>query len=119
MPYLQINDDSSNGKMGISLDAINTIASRAVNEVEGAAVYKSPKGGKRKEIPFQSLFHLSGGGSTTLSQGKALVRINVSLSKESPVSDVCLAIQKSVSDAIHLACDAIPCEIRIKVIELV
>ncbi|MDY5441116.1 MAG: Asp23/Gls24 family envelope stress response protein [Candidatus Enteromonas sp.] len=119
MPYLEINNYSSNGKMGISLDAINTIATRAVNEVEGAAVYQNKKGGKGKEIPFRKLFELTSGVSTTLTQGKAVVRINVSISKESPVSDICLAIQKRVSDDIHLACDAIPTEIRIKVVELV
>lgn len=73
---------------------------------------------KGKKPDRANLFELSGGVNTSLSNGKALVKMDVVLSRNCDVREVCIAIQKKVSEAIHLACETLPCEVRLRVVDL-
>ena len=98
MAYLEINNYSQVGKMGISTDAITTIASKAIQDINGVEISQ----GKGKK--------------TTIVQGKAIIRMEVILQEGTPVKTICLAIQKKVAEAIHLACETVSCEISLKVV---
>lgn len=112
MSYLEINNYSQVGKMGISSDAITTIASKAIQDIEGVEISQ----GKGKKTRLSSLFQLSGGVKTNIVQGKAVIRMEIILKEGTPVKAVCLAIQKKVAEAIHLACETVLCEISLKVV---
>ena len=112
MAYLEINNYSQVGKMGISTDAITTIASKAIQDINGVELSQ----GKGKKTRLSNLFQLSGGVKTTIVQGKAIIRMEVILQEGTPVKTICLAIQKKVAEAIHLACETVSCEISLKVV---
>ena len=42
--------------------------------------------------------------------------MEVILQEGTPVKTICLAIQKKVAEAIHLACETVSCEVSLKVV---
>lgn len=115
MAYLTINNYSSYGKMCISTEAITSIVMRVVKDIDGVHI-ASDKGGLKSIL--QSLFELKGGVQTNLVNGKAVIRMDLILSKNCEVREVCLRIQGKVIEALHIACEGLPCEVRIRVVDL-
>ena len=105
--YILINNYARIGTMGISRQAIGSIASTAVNSVRGAHV------SSRK-----AAFTVDSGVKVTFDKdGKAIVRIDVIIAPNSsvPVTKVCRQIQEEVASAISLMCDTVPYDVKINV----
>lgn len=108
--YVILNNFNSTGKVGISRAAIETIASKAVNEVKEASVAKSRQG----------LFKVKGPASVAFRKdGRVDIRLEVTISKDAKVKDVCLEIQESVASAVTMMCETVPFSIKIKVVGLI
>ena len=118
MDYIGINNYNRLGEMGISRDAIRSIAIYAVNNVEGAKVYfpALKRVQKKKKIAVPNLFTLPSGVKVTISRdGKAFIRMEVVVNIGSNAADVAKAIQKEVADAIMMMCESLNYEISIKI----
>ncbi len=106
--YVMINNYGRLGTMGISINAIASIATKAVNSFRGVSI-KSKK----------ALFSVDKGVKITLGKdGRAIVSIDVILPSDSPVKTTCLNIQKEVASAISLMCDTVPYDVKIKVVKV-
>ena len=118
MDYIGISNYNRLGEMGISRDAIRSIAIYAVNNVEGAKVYfpTLKRIQKRKKGAEPNLFTLPNGVKVTISRdGKAFIRIDVVVNVGSNASEVAKAIQKEVADAIMMMCENLAYEVSIKI----
>lgn len=94
--------------MGISTNALASIATAAVNSFRGVSI-KSKK----------ALFSVDKGVKVTLGKdGRAIVSIDVILPSNTQVKSTCLAIQKEVASAISLMCDTVPYDVKIKVVQV-
>ena len=105
--YILINNYSRQGAMGISRQAIATIASSAVTSVRGAQV-------SSRRAPFT----IDSGVKVSFDKdGKAIVKIDVIIAPNSeiPVTKVCRQIQEEVASAITLMCDTVPYDVKINV----
>lgn len=114
MDYISINNYSGLGKLGISRKAIASIAEKAVAEVSGATL---DEGSPNKLSRFFGLADPI--KVALLSEGKARITIDVNVSRDSKVSDICLAIQKEVASELSMACDWIPYDIKVNVKSLI
>ena len=106
--YVIINNYGRLGKIGISTNAICSIATMAVNSFRGVCL-KREKG----------FFSVDKGVKVTLGKdGRAIVSIDVILSSDTPVTSTCLNIQKEVASAITMMCDTVPYDVKIKVVQI-
>ena len=86
MNYITINNYSRNGKIGISRNAIATIAQKAVEAFQGVSVSKS-----------KTLFSVDRGVKVSFTkEGKAVVKIDIDVAIDAPVQTLCTEIQKEV-----------------------
>lgn len=115
--YVNIENYSKNGKLAISRRVFEKIATDATNNVTGAKV-KSREGKNKKGIskvvfdlfkPIKIAFK---------SNGQVDVNIDITLSKGSNASEVCLKIQEEVSNALLAYTESVPFRINIKVAEV-
>ena len=114
--YIAINNYSGLGSIGISRHAIDTIASIAVKNVQGAHVHV----GKNRNRQIDDLFHLTGGVQTSLSNnGKATIKLDIELKRGANAVEVCKAVQREVSDQVTLMCDTIPFDIRVRIAKVI
>lgn len=104
--YAVVNNYSGLGKMGISVNAIATIASKALGNVQGAVLTKKEKRFFSLDKPVKVSMN---------SEGKAKVEMDVSLAEGAPVGDLCLKIQKEVAGAIAMMCDTVPLTVKVRV----
>ena len=124
MDYLAINNYNRLGSMGISRNAIRTIALNAVSHVKGAAVYspfhKRKKAAKKKAIDLSEIFTLPNGVSVALHKdGRAEIKIEVEIKAGENASDVAKAIQKEVADSLELMCDVKSFDIKLHIARIV
>lgn len=96
--------------MGISRSCVASIADRCV-EKAGGAIH-----GKKKK---SRVFDVEQGARVSLSkEGVAVISVDVSLPKESNVTDICTRIQKEIVSTLTEMLDALPIEVRIKVVKV-
>ena len=108
MNYITINNYSRNGKIGISRNAIATIAQNAVEAFQGVSVSKS-----------KTLFSVDRGVKVSFTkEGKAVVKIDIDVAIDAPVQTLCTEIQKEVAQAISLSCDTVPYDVQVKVAKI-
>ena len=120
MDYIGITNYNRLGEMGISRNAIRSIALSAVSKVPGARVY-SPKADKKKkkekkESPLSELFTLPSGVKVSLSKdGHATIKIEVVVQEGSNASEIAKGIQKEVGDSIMMMCESLAYEVSIRI----
>lgn len=106
--YVLINNYSRLGRLGISRNAIASVASYAVETFAGVAVSKK-----------KALFSIERGVKVSLTrEGKAIVKIDIDVSVDAPVQTLATAIQKEVASAIALSCDTVPLEVQVRVAKI-
>lgn len=110
--YISINNYSGLGTLAISRKAIGYIVERSISSIPGAQITPSRRKKKDKEETFSltSPVHIS-----FTSEGKILIRLNVSLPSGSKVNEVALNVQKEISTNLLYMCDTVPYEIRVHV----
>ena len=116
--YIAINNHAGLGRIGISRHAIASIAATSLREIGGVSIYHH---GKRRgrEGTLGSLFSLASGVHVVFTKdGKASIKMDVSLAKGANVPTVCEKIQETVATAITLMCDMVPFEVQVKVMRL-
>ena len=107
--YVLIKNYSSNGKMAISRQALVSLTERAVANIPGADIVQKKKQG------LPSVFKTRPVKIVLRSNGIADIRIEVELSAEAKVMDVCTKIQEEVAKAIQVTCETVPVSVNIKV----
>ncbi|MBP5092328.1 MAG: Asp23/Gls24 family envelope stress response protein [Bacilli bacterium] len=110
--YVLIKNYSRNGKMAISRDALQSITERAVASIPGANIATRKKAGLPgffMEKPVKIILR---------SNGIADIRLEVALSPDAKVMDVCTKIQQEVAQAIQMTCETVPVSVNIKVVKV-
>ncbi len=116
--YLAINNYSGLGYIGISRNAIASIAATSLKEVGGASLYVHGKKARR-ETALGSIFSLPYGVKVVFTRdGKASIKMDVTLSKGVSVPEVCGKIQEAVATSVALMCDTVPFDVQVKVMRL-
>lgn len=112
--YMNINNYSGIGQIGISRNAIAAIASAALREVGGASVFgHKPRAKEGYSIP-------SGVHVVLTKDGRASIQMEVTLSRGVPsVPVACQKIQETVATAVTLMCDTVPFDVQVKVMRIV
>lgn len=113
--YIAINNYSGLGRIGISRDAIASIAATSLKEVSGASLYTH--NGKRMR---RALFYLPAGVKVVFTkEGRASIKMDVALAKGTNVPALCEKIQETVATAVAIMCDTVPFDVQVKVMRLV
>lgn len=118
MDYIGITNYNRLGEMGISRNAVRSIALSAVSKVPGARVYapKQEKKKKKKETALSELFTLPSGVKVAISKdGKATIKIEVVVKEGSNASEIAKSIQKEVADSILMMCENLAYEVSIRI----
>ena len=118
MDYIGITNYNRLGEMGISRNAIRSIALSAVSKVPGARVYspKQEKKKKKKDSALSELFTLPSGVKVALSKdGHATIKIEVVVKEGSNASEIAKGIQKEVADSIMMMCENLAYEVSIRI----
>lgn len=118
MDYIGITNYNRLGEMGISRNAVRSIALSAVSKVPGARVYapKQEKKKKKKETALSELFTLPSGVKVAISKdGKATIKIEVVVKEGSNASEIAKSIQKEVADSIMMMCENLAYEVSIRI----
>lgn len=108
--YVALNNFSKSGEVHLSRHVFETIANRAVKKVD----FATPALKKNKGI-----FKVKGPAHVVFRQdGKVDIILEVSISRDAPVKDVCIKIQEKVASYLQMMCETVPFSIKIKVLSL-
>lgn len=108
--YITVDNYSGLGSMGISRNAIASIASQAVDSVAGASLSQNKR---------SNLFSMSRPVKVSISKdGRAEISVEVSLKEGVKVKDICLKIQQEIVSQITMMCETIPVEVKVKVAQV-
>ena len=121
MDYIGITNYNRLGEMGISRNAIRSIAIYAVNNVKGAKVYfPTLKRLERKKKETEiNLFTLPSGVKVALSKdGRAFIKIDVIVNFGSNAAEIAKNIQKEVAEAVAMMCESLSYEVSIKIVRV-
>ncbi len=106
--YLKSYQSEKNGKMGISRQAFEDIATLAANSLKGVSVKERQTGFFKLTKPVRAVFR---------KDGRVEMQIDVSLKKGSSVQDICLSIQEKVASAISMMAETVPVSIAVHVVK--
>ena len=119
--FLTIRNHSGMGEIGISRIALAAIARRAAEDITGTQVLA--KKGKLRSLWGRNDDKLSiapdGVRVVFAKEGKALIRMEVSLPRSAEVAKTCIAIQESVANNFALMCDTVPFDVQVRVAHIV
>ena len=111
--YINIQNYSKTGKLAISRQVFEKIATDATSQVIGAEVFTKAKGKGKKvfnlDRPIKASFK---------SDGKVDINIDITLKQGANANDVCLKIQEEVSNALLAYTESVPFRINVKVAEI-
>lgn len=123
MDYIAVNNYNRLGEIGISRNAIRTIAEKAVGNVPGASLYvpmSKRKAKKKKDTILNEIFAIPSGVKIAIKgDGKALIKMEIEVKEGENASVIARLIQKEVGESIAMMCDAFPYEIAIKIARIV
>ena len=109
--YLFIDNYSNKGKIGISLNAIDTLVYEALSNVKGIDVSLSATH-KNKKIKVHKPV------SSAVSRGILHVSILVDIAKDLNIQKVCKNINEEVTDRLFYQTEQIPFDVQVKVMSL-
>lgn len=104
--YVYIQNYARRGNLAISNSVFDEIISIAIENMKGVKIKKQLK----------SLFFLQKPVHCEIKKGRILADINVIISSEFNVNDVCVRIQQEVADAITCMTEFVPFQINVKVV---
>ena len=120
--YLTIHKHSA-GTIGISRYALAAIARRAAEEITGTTVLsKRGKKGLRRVFQHSEEFaSIAPDGVKVVfaKDGRALIKMEVSLARGQEVAKTCIRIQESVANNFALMCDMVPFDVQVRVAHIV
>ncbi len=118
--FLTIHNHSGLGVLGISRFAMAAIARRAAEDVTGTKVLPSKKG-IRSLFGREDNFSIAPEGVRVVfsKEGRALIKMEVSLPRNVEVAKTCIAIQESVANNLALMCDTVPFDVQVRVAHIV
>ena len=104
--YVYIQNYAKRGNLAISSSVFDEIVSIAIENIKGVKIKKQEK----------FLFFLHKPVHCLIRNGKILCDIEVIISQDFIVNDVCVKIQEEVADAIMSMTEFVPFQINIKVV---
>ena len=110
--YLFIENFESKGKIGISLNAIDTLVSLSLQKVKGIDLSCNETKKRNKKIKLHKPV------STTVSKGILHVSLFIDVAKEESIQNVCKTINEEVSNALLASTEQIPFDVQVKVMSL-
>ena len=124
--YISINNYSGLGEIGISRGSISAIASASIREVDGASLFehkstrKAAKAAKgRADTSIGAFFSLPSGPKVVFTKdGKAVIKMDVTIARGVNVAAACEKIQSTVANAVALMCDMVPFDVQVKVMRI-
>lgn len=121
--YLTIHNHSGLGEIGISRYAMAAIARRAAEGVSGTKVvpHRAKKGLLRGFGRSEDRFSITPEGVKVVfsKEGKALIRMEVTLPHGVEIAKTCYSIQEAVANNLALMCDMVPFDVQVKVAHIV
>lgn len=115
--YISINNYSGHGTLAISRKAIGYIVEKSILSLGGVSfAEKKNKRSRYARFSLSSPIKIS-----FTNEGKILIKLNVSLPAPNggTVNEVCLNMQKEISNNLLYMCDTVPYEIRVHVDSIV
>ena len=114
--YIAINNYSGLGNIGISRNSIASIVALSLREVQDVNLYGPHKKSRSKDTALGKLLAAKSGVRIVFTkEGKASIRLEVTLRHGVNVVDVCQKIQETVANALELMCDVVPFDVQVKV----
>lgn len=104
--YVYIQNYTKRGNLAISTSVFDQIISTAIDKMTGVKLKSKGK----------TLFFLRQPSHTEIKNGRINTDIEVILSKDSKVNEVCLKIQEEIADALTSMTEFIPFSINVKVV---
>lgn len=104
--YVYIQNYARRGNLAISSSVFDQIISIAIEKIKGAKIGKTDK----------FLFSLHRPIHCEIKNGRVNADVNVVISSDSNVNDVCVRIQEEVADAITSMTEFIPFCVNVKVV---
>ena len=104
--YVYIQNYAKRGTLAISSSVFDEIVSIAIENIKGVKIKKQEK----------ILFFLPKPVKCVIKNGRVFCDIEVIISKDFIVNDVCVKIQEEVADAITCMTEFVPFQINIKVL---
>lgn len=104
--YVYIQNYARRGNLAISSSVFDQIVTIAIENIKGVRIKKQD----------QFLFSLHKPVHCEIKDGRIYADINVIISSEFNVNDVCVKIQEQVSDAITCMTEFVPFQVNIKVV---
>lgn len=120
--YLVIHNHSA-GVIGISRYALAAIARRAAEDITGTTVLaRHGRSGARRVFKRSERFaSIAPDGVKVVftREGRALIKMEVSLARGQEVAKTCIRIQESVANNFALMCDMVPFDVQVRVAHIV
>lgn len=110
--YLFIENYSNKGKIGISLNAFDSLVALSLQKVKGIDLSMNETKKKKKKIKLHKPI------STSISKGILHIALFIDLAKEENIQNVCKTINEEVSDTLLESTEQIPFDVQVKVMSL-
>ena len=110
--YLFIENFQSKGKIGISLNAFDSLVALSLQKVKGIDLSMNETKKKKKKIKLHKPI------STSISKGILHIALFIDLAKEENIQNVCKTINEEVSNTLLESTEQIPFDVQVKVMSL-
>ena len=110
--YLFIENYSNKGKIGISLNAFDSLVALSLQKVKGIDLSMNETKKKKKKIKLHKPV------STSISKGILHIALFIDLAKEENIQNVCKTINEEVSNTLLESTEQIPFDVQVKVMSL-
>lgn len=110
--YLFIENYSNKGKIGISLNAFDSLVALSLQKVKGIDLSMNETKKKKKKIKLHKPI------STSISKGILHIALFIDLAKEENIQNVCKTINEEVSNTLLESTEQIPFDVQVKVMSL-
>ena len=110
--YLFIENFQSKGKIGISLNAFDSLVSLSLQKVKGIDLSCNETKKRNKKIKLHKPV------STSISRGILHVSLFIDVAKEENIQNVCKTINEEVSNTLLESTEQIPFDVQVKVMSL-
>lgn len=109
--YIKINNYSNNGNLYIASKVFKDIAIAKIKNTKGVYIGNEEvsKKGKNQNFDFDRNINC------TYKDGYAELYININVKKGVDVNELCLNLQKEISDEIFVLLEQVPVKIKIKI----
>lgn len=108
--FISINNYSGLGQIGFSRGAIAAVVSYSVKEAGEVQLFSPRKSSRGAASGVKVIF---------TKDGKALIKMDVTVHKGTNVAAACEKVQKDVATAVSLMCDMVPFDVQVKVMRIV